>query len=144
MHEYGKWDLVEIRKKIDYRGTLIYSETPIDVPFDIRRVYVLTNFLGLQERGNHAHRNLKQFMFALGGPFTINLCNGDVEETITLRPEDKALYIRGLVWRSIVPQASNSTLVVLASEIFSEEDYIRDFNEFRSIVYKRQSDGKNL
>jgi hypothetical protein len=134
MYEYGEWDFVDIRKNEDHRGTLIYTETPEDVPFDIRRVYLLTNSQDKRERGNHAHRNLKQFMFAVGGPYRIYLNNGEVNKTFTLYPADKAVFIRGLVWRALIPESENSTLVVLASEKFSEDDYIRDYKEFRSIA----------
>jgi hypothetical protein len=134
MYEFGKWSFIDIRKNEDHRGTLLFAETPRDVPFDIQRVYVLTNSENKRERGNHAHRNLKQFMFALGGPFRINLNNGEVNETFTLHPSEKAVYISGLVWRSLIPQTESSSLVVLASETFSEEDYIRDYKEFRSIA----------
>jgi len=142
MYHFGEWDFVDIRKDMDYRGTLMYSETPKDVPFDIRRVYVLTNSQDMSERGHHAHRQLKQFMFALGGPYTINLDNGEVSETFTLYPAEKAVSIRGLVWRSLAPQAENSTLVVLASDIFIEDDYIRDYNEFRRIADTLRTKGQ--
>jgi hypothetical protein len=134
MYEYGKWTFIALRKTEDHRGTLLFSETPKDVPFKIQRVYVLASSENMRERGNHAHRKLKQFMFALGGPYRINLNNGKISETFTLYPSDKAVYISGLVWRSLIPQTESSTLVVLASEIFSEDDYIRDYREFRSIA----------
>jgi len=134
MHILGEWHLMQIRGNLDYRGTLIYAEVPADVPFDIRRVYVVTSSENLNLRGNHAHRNLEQFMFAVGGAFRIDLNNGEKSESIILWPSEKGIYMKGLVWRSIIPQEKNSSLVVLASEIYSEEDYIRDYDEFRVIV----------
>jgi dTDP-4-dehydrorhamnose 3,5-epimerase-like enzyme len=142
MYEYGKWSFIDLRKNEDHRGTLLFTETPKDVPFTIQRVYVLTNSENKRERGNHAHRNLKQFMFALGGAFRINLNNGEVNETFTLNPSEKAVYISGLVWRSLIPQEESSTLVVLASEIYSEDDYVRDYKEFRSIANTLHDKGK--
>jgi hypothetical protein len=134
MQFLGEWNLMQIRRNVDDRGTLIYAEVPIDVPFGIRRVYVLTSSENLNQRGNHAHRNLEQFIFAVGGAFRIDLDNGKKSESIILRPSEKGLYIKGLVWRTIVPQEKNSSLVVLASEIYLEEDYIRDYHEFRITV----------
>jgi hypothetical protein len=134
MHILGEWHLRQIRGNLDDRGTLIYAEVLTDVPFDIRRVYVLTSSENLNVRGNHAHRNLEQFMFAVGGAFRIDLNNGERSESVILSPSDKGVYIKGLVWRSVIPQEKNSSLVVLASEVYSAEDYIRDNDEFRVIV----------
>lgn len=121
--------LIEIPKIHDTRGNLsvIEGET---VPFDIKRVYYLYDVPSGAERGGHAHKKLKQFLIALSGSFDIVLKDGTNEKVVTLNKPNLGLLIVPGIWREIKNFSSGSVCLVVASNVFNEEDYIRDLDDF--------------
>ena len=98
-----------------------------DLPFEAKRVYWLTGpHLG---RGAHAHKNLLQVFLCLRGEAVIKFSNGNESEVLSLQQNQAVIVSKGL-WRDILPMNEGDTLMVLASELFDESDYIRDFDEF--------------
>lgn len=120
----------------DERGSLVALESDKDVPFDIKRVYYIFGTKGGVSRGFHAHRNLKQVAVCVAGSCQFVLDNGNLKESIVLNNPFNGIFIDGLIWREIHHITSNCVLMVLASEYYSEDDYIRDYSDFKKEVAK--------
>ncbi|HAY3535546.1 sugar 3,4-ketoisomerase [Elizabethkingia anophelis] len=114
-------------------GYITIAEAQKNIPFDIKRVY--WTYYTPQDviRGGHAHKNLQQVIFAVSGTITFNTedKNGNKEQFILDHPA-KGLYIPNLIWRDI-HFTHNAVLLCLASEYYGEEDYFRDYQEFKNI-----------
>ena len=100
------------------------------LPFSPHRTYWLTNFENGEIRGNHAHKALTQAVIAIQGVFHLRLFDGKIESEIILNPESGVLLTQPGVWRIITDVVGNSIMLVLASEPYSESDYIRNFQEY--------------
>lgn len=120
---------INIPKIHEARGNLSVIEKDC-IPFAIKRVYYLYDVPAGSERGGHAHKNLQQFLVALSGSFDVVLHDGEQQQTITLNKPFEGLLISNGIWRELKNFSSGSVCLVLASEVFMEEDYIRDFDDF--------------
>ena len=127
--------IVNIPKIEDPRGNLSVIEKEV-VPFEIKRVYYLYDVPAGAERGGHAHKKLQQFLVALSGSFDVILNDGKEEKIVTLNKPFEGLLITNGIWRELKNFSSGAVCLVLASDLFSEADYIRDFNEFLAISSK--------
>jgi WxcM-like, C-terminal len=114
----------------DSRGDLTFVESGKHVPFTINRVYYLYNVPVAKSRGGHAHKQLKQVIFALAGSFRIMVEDGRNRASYVLRDPSKGLLIDGLVWRELDQFSHGAICMVLASDPFVDSDYIRDHDEF--------------
>ena len=121
--------IISIPKIEERRGNLSVIENGT-LPFDIKRVYYLYDVPTGSERGGHAHKNLQQFLVALSGSFDVVLNDGKEEQIITLNKPYEGLLINPGIWRELRNFSSGSICLVVASEVYIEEDYIRDFDEF--------------
>ncbi len=131
MNALGK--IIRLSKFDDPRGNLTVAEGTAGVPFTIARAYWVTDVPGGESRGGHAHRQCREFIVATNGSFDVTLDDGHRRETYHLnRPWDGLLVETGL-WRTLENFSSGSVCLVLASEHFQEEDYIRDYDEFKKI-----------
>ena len=127
--------LIDLRKISDPRGNLTPVEGGEDIPFEIKRVYYLYDVPGGQSRGGHAHKELQQLIVAANGSFTITLDDGTNKKSFTLnRPYQGLLIVPG-IWRVLDDFSSGAVLLCLASEHYVEDDYIRNYREFKR--YKR-------
>jgi dTDP-4-dehydrorhamnose 3,5-epimerase-like enzyme len=124
--------IVNIPKIEDPRGNLSVIEKEV-VPFEIKRVYYLYDVPAGAERGGHAHIKLQQFLVALSGSFDVILNNGKQEKTVTLNKPYEGLLITNGIWRELKNFSSGSVCLVVASDVFDEEDYIRNFDDFLAI-----------
>ena len=124
-------EIIEIPKIEDYRGNLSVIEKDV-LPFKLKRVYYLYDVPAGAERGGHAHIKQKEFLIALSGSFDVVLDNSNKEETVTLNKPFKGLLINNGVWRELKNFSSGAVCLVVASDVFSEEDYIRDFDTFKN------------
>jgi len=122
--------LIDLNRILDQRGNLSYIEGSRDIPFDIKRVYYLYDVPGGSERGSHAHKNLHQFVVAMSGSFDLLLNDGKREERFHLNRSYYGLYIPPMTLRIIDNFSSGAVCMVLASEYYSESDYIRTYSEF--------------
>jgi hypothetical protein len=127
--------IINIPKIEDPRGNLSVIEHDV-VPFDIKRVYYLYDVPAGAERGGHAHKKLQQFLVALAGSFDVVLNDGKNEKTIILNKPFEGLLITNGIWRELKNFSSGAVCLVVASDVFEEEDYIREFDEFLSISSK--------
>ena len=122
--------LIEVPKIHDVRGNLSVIENNT-IPYEIKRVYYLYDVPSDAQRGGHAHIHLKQFMVALSGSFDVVLKDGENIKKITLNKPNFGLLIENGIWRELENFSSGSVCLVLASDVFFEADYIRDFDEFQ-------------
>lgn len=118
----------------DDRGSLVAFEAKKSVPFEIKRVYYIFGTKEGVSRGFHAHRNLKQVAVCVTGSCRFVLDNGKQREEVLLDRSTKGLIIEDLTWREMHDFSSDCVLLVLASEYYDENDYIRDYNEFIKVV----------
>lgn len=125
-------EIINIPKVEDYRGNLAIIEKEV-VPFEIKRVYYLYDVPSSAQRGGHAHKEQVEFLVALSGSFDVFLNDGKSTRKVTLNKPDKGLLIKTNVWRELDNFSSGAVCLVLNSDVFLEEDYIRDFDDF--IIY---------
>lgn len=126
--------LIDLKVIGDERGNLISLESNKNIPFEINRVYYIFDNQPNVERGFHAHISLKQVAICMSGSCTFILDNGYNKETIVLNDRTKGLLIEGLVWREMKDFSKDAVLVVIASDLYDESDYIRDYSEFKKRV----------
>lgn len=125
--------IIDIPKINNAKGNIGVIENDT-IPFDVKRVYYLFDVPSGAKRGGHAHKNLKQVLIAISGSFDVVLKDGKSKEIITLNRPDKGLLIENNIWRELENFSSGSVCLVLASEEFSEDDYIRSYKEYLSFV----------
>ena len=123
--------LIKIPKISDPRGNLGVIEKDT-IPFEMKRVYYLFDVPSNAYRGGHAHINQLELLVALSGSFDVKLNDGKEETFVTLNKPDKGLLIEKGVWRELENFSSCSVCLVLASDVFDEADYIRDFETFKN------------
>ena len=127
------YKIIDIPKINNAKGNIGVIENDT-IPFDVKRVYYLFDVPSGAKRGGHAHKKLKQVILAISGSFDVVLKDGNSKETITLNRPDKGLLIENNIWRELENFSSGSVCLVLASEEFSEDDYIRSYKEYLSFV----------
>lgn len=122
-------EVINIPNISDERGHLGVIEKEV-IPFSIKRVYYLYDVPSDVFRGGHAHKQTLELLVALSGSFEVYLDNGQEKTSIILNKPNKGLLIKSGIWKKIDNFSSGSVCLVLASNIFDESDYIRDFDEF--------------
>lgn len=128
MYNYG---LIKFKKfGTDELGYLSAIEEMRDIPFHIKRVYFITDVPPETIRGLHAHRVLHQILICMQGSVTIKIYNGDEKTEIVLNQTDVGLYLGPMTWREMSNFSKDCVLTVLASEYYSEDDYIRDYDMY--------------
>lgn len=124
----------------DARGQLISLEEFKDIPFRIKRVYYMYDTAEGIIRGQHAHKSLQQILICIHGKCKVRLDNGLGEQKIIpLERPYEGLYISNDMWREMFEFSSDAVLMVLASELYDENDYIRDYNEFLSFIAEKKN-----
>ena len=130
--------ILDLPKISDPRGNLTFIESPQHIPFDIKRVYYLYDVPGGAERGGHAHKDLQQLIIAMSGSFDILLDDGVNKERIHLNRPYFGLYVNTMVWRELDNFSSGSVCMVLASILYDESDYYRDYGEFTQALQDKK------
>ena len=118
----------------DDRGMLVALEEYKDIPFEIKRVYYMYDTKKNVHRGFHAHKSLEQILICIHGSCKVLLDNGTEKKIVQLEKPYEGLYIANNMWREMYDFSEDAVLMVLASEYYKEEDYIRDYNEFLRMV----------
>ncbi|MCB8964135.1 MAG: WxcM-like domain-containing protein [Bacteroidales bacterium] len=127
--------VIEMNKHHSDRGNITVVENGITVPFDVQRVYYLYDVPGGEERGGHAHRELRQLIVAASGSFDVTIDDGTLKRTFTLnRPYVGLLIVPG-IWRELSNFSSGTVCLVLASLPYDENDYLRSYEDF--VEFKR-------
>lgn len=126
--------MIDFQQHGDKRGMLIALENNKEIPFDVKRIYYLYNTRDGVRRGLHAHKTLKQILVCVNGSCKLHLDNGNEIDEITLDKPYKGIYIGSSIWRELYDFSEDAVLLVLASELYDESDYIRDYDIFRSTL----------
>ena len=130
--------LINILKIEDPRGNLSYIEENNHIPFKIERVYWIYDVPGGQKRGGHAFKEQQELIVALSGSFDVVVFYGETRQTFSLNRSYYGLYVPAGIWRHIENFSTNSLALVLSSTHFSEEDYIRDYDDY--LDYRRKNE----
>ena len=118
------------------KGKLSIVENNKEILVDIKRIYYLFDVPSGESRGGHAHKELQQIIIAANGSFSLNLHDGEKSRSILLNNPNEGLLMVPGIWRELDNFSGGAICLVLASEVYSENDYIRDFNTFKSIKNK--------
>lgn len=133
IRKYNVFDctMVELdRHHSDRKGNLSVVENGQTLPFDVKRVYYLYDVPGGENRGSHAHKELSQLIIAASGSFTVTLDDGKCKRSFFLNRPYQGLYVKPGMWRDLEDFSSGAVCMVLASDVYLKEDYIRDYQEF--------------
>lgn len=122
----------------DDRGQLISLEEFNDIPFRIKRVYFMYDTLEGVVRGHHAHKTLEQILVCVHGKCKIRLDNGKEKKVIPLEKPYEGLYVSHAIWREMFDFSDDAVLMVFASEVYDESDYIRDYDEFLKYISEQE------
>lgn len=123
----------------DQRGQLIALEEFKDIPFQIKRVYYMYDTKDGFVRGKHAHKSLEQILICIHGSCKIKLDNGIEKKIVPLERPYEGLYVANNIWREMYDFSKEAVLLVLASELYDEDDYIRNYDEFLRFIKKPES-----
>lgn len=118
----------------DDRGQLIALEENKDIPFCIKRVYYMYDTVKGVVRGKHAHKSLEQILVCIHGSCKVLLDDGREKKVVPLEKPYEGLYISNNMWREMYDFSEDAVLMVLASDYYNEDDYIRDYDQFHSYV----------
>lgn len=125
--------IIDLSKIKNDAGSITVIENGKNIPFDVKRIYYLYDIPGGEARGGHAHYELEQYVIAASGSFDVILDDGTNKKRITLNRPNFALHIVSGLWRELVNFSSGSICMVLASQTYSEVDYVRDHKEFLNL-----------
>jgi len=121
---------ITLPKNHQINGHLTAVSNGIEMPFDVKRIYYLYDIPGGQSRGGHGHKNLQQLIVALSGSFDLIIDDGKIKRTFHLSRPNIGVFIPAGLWRELNNFSSGSICFVLASDIFDENDYFRNYNNF--------------
>ncbi len=128
------YKIIKFQQHGDDRGQLVALENDKEIPFNVKRVYYMYNTVKGVRRGFHSHKKLKQILICTSGSCKIHLDDGHETREITLDKPYEGLFISHNLWREMYDFSPDAVLMVLASEMYDESDYIRDYNEFLKSV----------
>lgn len=130
-HSVFDCTMVELDKHHSERnGNLTVVENGKTLPFDVKRSYYLYDIPGGESRGAHAHKQLEQLIIAASGSFTVTLDDGECKRSFFLNRPYQGLYVKPGIWRDLDDFSAGAVCMVLASEIYDKEDYIREYDGF--------------
>ena len=118
----------------DARGQLVVLEESKEIPFAVKRIYYIYETKKGVRRGFHAHKQLQQILICVSGSCKIHLDDGNETEEVLLDSPTRGLYISNNLWREMYDFSQDAVLLVLASELYDESDYIRNYDEFLKFV----------
>ena len=130
--------IIELPKFLDARGNLSFAEQDHHIPFEIKRTYWIYDVPGGEDRGGHAYKDNQEVVIALSGAFDVVVDDGEKQKSFTLNRSYYGLYIPNGLWRTMENFSTNSLALEFGSEHYSEDDYVRDYNDF----LKLKKDGK--
>jgi len=125
--------IIEFPKILDERGNLSFFEDCKQIPFKIARTYWIYDVPGGEMRGGHAYKTLQEVIVALSGSFDVVLHDGKEERTFSLNRSYYGLYIPKTIWRHMENFSTNSLALIVADQAYNEQEYLRDFKEFKKL-----------
>lgn len=136
MNSVENCKIIELPKIQDPRGNLSFIEEEEHFPFKIERMYWIYDVPGGQVRGGHAFREQHEMIIALSGSFDVAVSDGAKQNVFSLNRSYYGLYLPSGIWREMNNFSTNSLALVLSSTVYSEEDYIRDYDEYLNLTSK--------
>lgn len=133
----SQYQITHLQMRGDNRGRLVAVEAKRDITFNIERVYYIFGTEDGVARGFHAHRELEQFLICVSGSCCIVMDDGSTRESVLLDRPDKGLYIGPMKWHEMHGLTASTVLLVLASDWYQENDYIRDYEQFIALSKSR-------
>lgn len=124
--------ILEIDKHHNEKGNISVVQNGRTIPFEVKRIYYLYDVPGGESRGGHAHRELQQFIIAASGSFDVTIDDGEQKRTFNLNRPYRGLLVVPGIWRELNNFSSGSVCMVLASSLYSAEDYIREYELFKA------------
>ncbi len=126
-------DLIHLPKIYDRAGNITSVQNNIEIPFSIKRLFYLYDIPGGESRGAHAHKTLHQFLIAASGSLDITLDDGHSKKTVHLNRPYMGLHIKPLIWDSMSNFSSGAIVLILSSDMFDEDDYVKDYETFKTL-----------
>jgi hypothetical protein len=118
----------------DIKGSLTFGEIDQHLPFQVQRYFVVFNVPSREVRGEHAHKTLHEFLICLHGSCAVALDDGHVREEVTLDDPTIGIHVPPMVWRVHYKYSPDAMLLVLASDLYQADDYIRDYEQFIALI----------
>lgn len=134
-----KYSIINFQQHGDSRGQLIALEATKEIPFLIKRVYYMYGTVEGVRRGFHAHKKLQQILICTSGSCKIHLDDGQETAEIVLNKPYVGLYVTNNMWREMYDFSEDAVLLVLASELYDEADYIRDYEKFKEFIKEKRN-----
>jgi dTDP-4-dehydrorhamnose 3,5-epimerase-like enzyme len=129
-------NLIRLPKIGDRNGAVTAINNSEEIPFDVKRVFYLYDIPGGESRGAHAHKQCHQFLIAASGAFEVLLDDGNIQRIVQLNNPYSGLHIPPGIWASEINFSSGAVCLVLASHLYSEQDYLRDYEHYKSWIHK--------
>ncbi len=129
--------IIELPKIYDKRGNLSFFQHPANLPFEIERTYWVYDVPGGEKRGSHAFKEQQEFIIALSGSFDVIIHDGKEEKSFSLNRSYYGLYIPKMFWRRLENFSTNSLALIVSDKPYNENDYIRDFEEFKTLANEK-------
>jgi dTDP-4-dehydrorhamnose 3,5-epimerase-like enzyme len=126
--------IIKLPQIVDLRGCLTFGEYSKHLPFNPKRYFIIYNVPSVEVRGEHAHREQHQFLVCIKGSCSVVLDDGKNRDEVSLNQANIGLYIPSMIWNIQYKYTSDAVLLVLASDVYQEEDYIRDYDEYLKMV----------
>lgn len=126
--------IIEVNSHKDERGSLSYLEFESKLGFLPKRFFYLSSISKDAIRGNHAHKDCSQFLIALQGSVSIQFDDGLRTSTVHLEGDNKGLLVRPMIWAKLVQFSTSALILVLASHNYDEDDYLRNYSQFKALV----------
>lgn len=127
-------NLLHLNQIGDRNGHITAINNNVELPFAVKRIFYLYDIPGGESRGAHAHKECHQFLVAVSGSFEVLLDDGKTKRQVLLNRPDLGLHIPPGIWASEINFSSGSICLVLASNVYSEDDYIRDFKDYLNYI----------
>lgn len=126
--------IIQIPKVLDERGNLSFFQNQDPIPFQVKRSYWIYDVPGGEVRGAHAFKEQQEFIVALSGSFDVILHDGQQEMKFSLNRSYYGLFVPNMIWRSMENFSTNALALVVSDKAYDESDYLRDFNDFRTLI----------
>jgi hypothetical protein len=127
-------NIIELPRIHNRAGNITVAENHVHIPFDVKRIYYLYDIPGGESRAAHGHKELEQLIIAASGSFDITIDDGVNKKTVQLNRPYMGLHVKPGIWRNISNFSSGAICLVLASMLYTEEDYLRDYDEFKHFI----------
>lgn len=131
---FSKPKPIELPSFVDHRGMLLVGQWPDQIPFEVKRFFVISNVPAGEPRGIHAHKECHQLLVCLKGSLKAMVDNGDERKVINLTDNGESLHMPPATWGAQYDYSADAVLLVLASHAYDPDDYIHDYEEFLSFV----------